>query len=278
MKAGWAADTARKIGLGGEVDFTTTRVGMTLHIPCCEGHVVDFTVRPGLAPQGVVKSMLAKGWTVGSKLKCPEHGRKKKPQPPSNPLREALKDVPMSWETKPPKVAMTPQERGAARWVGVPAEERRAHMAALRQRKEEKKKEIPPPMETAKVVPMATVESQPVTPAATATMSDNAKRCHRLVMQALEDFYDEKQKCYRPGHSDTSIANEIGVSKASVIKTREEYSGPLVEKMPPEVGELIREIRVLKGELANFYEDKMKAINSLDSRIVNLCRNKGWDA
>lgn len=76
MKATWPGAVARRMGLGGEITFTPTRVGLTLHVPCDKGkHVVDVVVDPGVHPDHVVKRMLQKGWTFGAKLACPEHRR-----------------------------------------------------------------------------------------------------------------------------------------------------------------------------------------------------------
>ena len=73
MRSAWASDTARRLRLSGSVDFTTTRVGQTLHIPCVKGsHIADVTISPGMSPNGVAKAMLAKGWTIGSRLICPD--------------------------------------------------------------------------------------------------------------------------------------------------------------------------------------------------------------
>lgn len=79
MKSTWPSGVARRIGLSGEIQFTPTRVGLTLHIPCGKGaHLVDFEVPPGCHPDQIAKRMLGKGWTFGSKLTCPEHSRREK--------------------------------------------------------------------------------------------------------------------------------------------------------------------------------------------------------
>lgn len=76
MKATWPGAVARRMGIGGEITFTPTRVGLTLHVPCDKGrHIVDVNVDPGMHPDSIIKRMLQKGWTFGSKLACPEHRR-----------------------------------------------------------------------------------------------------------------------------------------------------------------------------------------------------------
>lgn len=74
---------ARRIGLSGAINFTPSRVGMTLHVPCIKGnHTVDVEVEPATHPDFVAKRMLGKGWTIGSKLACPEHSRRRKKAAP----------------------------------------------------------------------------------------------------------------------------------------------------------------------------------------------------
>lgn len=76
MRPTWPSDTARRIGLSGAIEFTTSRVGLTLHVPCQRGkHTVDVGVSPGSSPEKVAKIMLTKGWTFGTKLACPDCGR-----------------------------------------------------------------------------------------------------------------------------------------------------------------------------------------------------------
>lgn len=76
MKPTWPAATARRIGLRGAIDFTPSRVGLTLHVPCARGHSYDVVVAPGSHPDQVAKKMLGTGWTFGRHLLCPDHGRK----------------------------------------------------------------------------------------------------------------------------------------------------------------------------------------------------------
>jgi hypothetical protein len=77
----WMEKVTRKIGMGGSVDFTTTAVGQTLHIPCRQGdHFVDFPIPAHLPPDIVVKKMLAAGWTVGNHPKCPDCSRSARSQ------------------------------------------------------------------------------------------------------------------------------------------------------------------------------------------------------
>lgn len=210
MQATWPTAVARRIGMGGVVDYTLApRVGITLHIPCAKGkHVVDIKVRPGLSPDGVVKSMLNHGWTCGSNPVCPEHSRK--PRKP-NPAPIVQKDV--------PEMATAPD----------------------------------------------TVKPQP---------SDAAKRAKRLVYQALEDYYDDTKKAYRPGHSDDSIAKETSAALEFVRKIREEDFGPL--GVPPELQILIDHAASLRREMTEAFASYQSRIDSFNTRIATLCRTQGW--
>lgn len=82
MKTNWPVGMAHRIGLSGAIAFTPAKVGLTLHVPCERGkRIVDFDVKPNLHPDHVAKLMLAKGWTFGTKLACPECGRTRKNKP-----------------------------------------------------------------------------------------------------------------------------------------------------------------------------------------------------
>lgn len=78
----WPEAIGKRIGTG-TVNYTTSNVGQTLHIPCEHGggHIVDITIPPKSHPDHIAKMMLNKGWTIGRKLVCPDHQRKKKAAP-----------------------------------------------------------------------------------------------------------------------------------------------------------------------------------------------------
>jgi hypothetical protein len=97
--AHWGEAVARRIGVGGAVNFTPARVGQTLHIPCTRGHIVDFYVNARMPPEAIAKKMMQKGWTVGSHLLCPKHSRKPK---------KAANDAPQQHEEEEIMVTPTP--------------------------------------------------------------------------------------------------------------------------------------------------------------------------
>lgn len=190
--------------MAGSIEYLSTPHGQTLHIPCTYGdHIVDVRVANRQHPDAVVKRMLNMGWTIGSKPKCPDCNR---------------------------RISLKRKVAGAKRWEGVPTEERRAQMAALQVKSVEKrvkKDETIMPNEAEKVGDLVLSGSNVA--AATPAMSAAAKKSHRLVMQALEDYYDEAKSTYREGWTDKKVASEIGVSEASVASVREEFFGPLGE-------------------------------------------------
>lgn len=85
-EAAWHEKAAHKLGLA-TLNYTPTRIGQTLHIPCSRGHVVDYPLNTRLPPEQVAKKLMQKGWTVGSKLTCPKHSKKSK-APASAPQQE----------------------------------------------------------------------------------------------------------------------------------------------------------------------------------------------
>lgn len=210
-KATWARQTARLLGIG-ELSFTTTRVGQTLHIPCARGHIVDITLTPGMHPNAISKKMLNAGWTFGNHLLCPDHpqGRKKtRPQPET----EESTDMPA----------------------------------------------IPPPLPKGD---------------STQASSDAAKRAHRLVMMALEDYYDEKAKAYKPGWSDAKIATDTGASAAHVKQTRESYFGPLGE--PPELTKIKQEVTEASRKVDHVLRELRAEVDALRAKVVRICNANGW--
>lgn len=90
--------------------------------------------------------------------------------------------------------------------------------------------------------------------AAAVAASDAAKRAKRMVFMALEDYYDDGKRAYKPGWSDERIAKELGLSEATVANIRDENYGPAGE--PPE-------IEKLRAEFAAWEADRRKAIASV---------------
>jgi hypothetical protein len=92
-----------------------------------------------------------------------------------------------------------------------------------------------------------------------------AKKVKRLIFQALEDYYDDAAKNYRTGHSDKTIADEVGASEKFVASIRESDFGPLSEP---------QEIRELRGEVSKLVSEMGK----LQAKLAALCSRNGWAA
>ncbi len=92
---------------------------------------------------------------------------------------------------------------------------------------------------------------------------DDAKRNKRLVILALEDYYDEHRKQYRPDKSDAVIAAELNLSVKFIASVREEFYGKLAE--PEEISDLRAE---LGGLMLNGQE--------LERKIAAICARNGW--
>lgn len=93
--------------------------------------------------------------------------------------------------------------------------------------------------------------------------TDAAKKAKRAVYQALEDYYDDSQKRYRPGHTDKSIADELGVSEVFVKGIRDADFGPI--SPPTEVSDFQTALNAMTSELA-------KLRGRFDSMVVK----NGW--
>lgn len=101
-----------------------------------------------------------------------------------------------------------------------------------------------------------------------------AGRARRLVYMALEDYYEEDRKAYKPGHSDASIAKDCGVSEACVKQIREESYGPLA--VPVDLSGVLAEVRKLKREAEAAHKTEMEAIEACEERIDALIAKNGW--
>lgn len=106
--------------------------------------------------------------------------------------------------------------------------------------------------------------------------SDEAKRAHRLVMQALEDYYDEANKRYRPSYTDARIAEETGAAEAHVKKTREEFFGPLGE--PAELVAVKAELAALEHAFTKTIGSFNEQLNAAKDRVARICKLNGWTA
>jgi hypothetical protein len=151
-------------------------------------------------------------------------------------------------------------------------------------RKEPKMTETPKPAAAATPAP-------PPEPAK-AEPSDAAKRARRLIYMGLEDYYDDTAKRYRAGHSDASIAEEVGVAVSVVAAIRETDFGPL--GVPEEIADLQRaifqtqdfindEVRKLGAEMRRVEERLSRAITDakerqegLASKLEALRQRNGW--
>ena len=75
-----------------------------------------------------------------------------------------------------------------------------------------------------------------------------------MVYMALEDYYDEAKKAYKPGYSDKKISEETGASEAIVAQIRQQDFGPLGP--PSEFAEIYASVTELKARL-----DKLAVAN-----------------
>ena len=136
--------------------------------------------------------------------------------------------------------------------------------------------------------PMPTEAPAPILRTATDTVSPSeaAKVQRRLAYTAVEDAYDEKRRCYKPGNTDASIAATVGCAANLVAGIRDEFFGPATIPEPPEVAALRKDIaemldtaRAMQAEgrgmatRATNVENKAKA---LTERVDALVKSNGW--
>jgi hypothetical protein len=290
----WRAEVGRKIGH--VLDFTPTRVGQTLHVPCARGHKVDVEINKPMPPEAVTRKMLHDGWTIGNRLLCPEHARKKaepaklavvQPQeqrkPRAGPRHNDLRDRIMEAVAQLGPVAV----QDLAELLSANVESVRTSIERLRDLgkvvrkagdggrylyslapKKPEQPEEPKPM-SASVTP---IQPQP---------SDEAKAARRLAHMLLEEQFDVEKGCFRNGYSDAKIAAESGAAVAFVSKRREEEFGPL--KQPPEIAAAREELDAFEQKIAEIERSARAAVESLRSelglhrgRLSELVKRNGW--
>ena len=225
----WRKECAQKVGLRGEIDFHTAKVGMTLHIPCEAGdHVVDVKVRRGLPPEAVAKHMVQAGWTIGSRLKCPDcakrPARKKKAEPAAvawtQDKRKMVSEafpVSASWASEDPSdnngpCIITAPNRAAARFE--------KKLVRMFDKSIGKKSGIVVQQET--IAPLYNMKDMPIMQnpktqassviAVAHSQEETRRRLKRQVIEWLGEVYDEDKCCYKSGFSDASIAKETGLA------------------------------------------------------------------
>lgn len=121
-----------------------------------------------------------------------------------------------------------------------------------------------PDCQTRKEKPkMSIVQMPKQPPQAQAPNADAAAKNKRIVILALEDYFDEAQRRYRDGRTDQSVAKELNLAPAFVQAVREEFFGKLAE--PSEVGDVRAQVEAIKAQ-----------IGSLEKRLGELAAKNGW--
>lgn len=92
-----------------------------------------------------------------------------------------------------------------------------------------------------------------------ATSSETARVARRLLRQAMDEYYDDKNKRYVHPHTDASLAKEFNLSEAIVRRIREEDYGPILE--PTEITEALAELERIKRSVASF-EARLTALRN----------------
>jgi hypothetical protein len=116
--------------------------------------------------------------------------------------------------------------------------------------------------------------------------SDAARTQRRMIYIALEAAYDESARHYKAGHSDETIAKEVGCAANAVRIVREEFFGPAQPPEPPEIAQLRADLAsALETSRAYRAEaDRMVAqasaleghVQSLSDRLDRWAKAQGW--
>lgn len=279
----WPRAMAKRLGIGGDVEFTRAAVGQTLHLYCGAGdHIVDVHIAARQHPDAVAKKLLASGWVMGSKLKCPKHSRRKAADSKANKTRLLSDTAPRSAVLSHAADKILAGEYLIKTKAPDPGDElvetnrwQRRVIGKIKRLPKDK----PTPPKKPDIIKAAKAAEQegktmPEASQKPAVPSDAAKKAKRMVFLLLEEQYDENKKCYRPGWDDKKIATESGAHVKVVEDTRVEFFGPLGEPA---------ELTALRNEFAAHRQDaeaKIKAINdsisSMQSRFTRLCVKNGW--
>lgn len=248
----WRKTTAKQIGLRGDINFHTAKVGMTLHIPCEAGdHIVDVPVSKGLPPEAVAKHMVQKGWTIGSRLKCPDCGRnrpvrKKKGETATNIRVKTLSEAVAISKVMP---IIAP---GSQTNVIKPSSE--------------------PPFTAKDFIMKQPTGSSSL--AVAQSQEETRRRLKRSVIEWLGECYDEDKCCYKSGFSDASIAKETGAAPQFVAEIREDLYGPMGE--PDDLRQLRADFatHMKTGEAWMAEHDRVS--KTFYARLERLVVKNGW--
>lgn len=296
----WEADVARKLGIGGVINFTTTRLGQTIHVPCSRGldghgHTVDVKIRPNLDPNGTCKQMIGAGWIVGRRrLICPDCRKKPKEKaaltPPSStpPTKDrcakarsvitpeqrsewgrkggfAKQANKLRRETDIPDTPNTPAEPSGL------ARSQRAMMEATADRRSEIVARGNATRKLRREQPMAQ-------DAGALSASDKARAAKRESMDLLTLSFklaaDGKTGQYEGGYSDARIAKETGLSEAKVAEMREEFFAPLGE--PDELRAIREDLAQARLGLAAAKTAGEQEIARIERKLEALRARMGW--
>lgn len=305
----WNRDVGRRIGLRGPLNFTTTRVGQTLHLPCKTGHIVDFLIQPNTAPDFVVKKLLNAGWTVGGKLLCPDCQPKRKPKKlpmeadqftkkyddeilsqiidmKKQGLTYAQIDARLDMTSK--AVSNLYERRIKKRLdqmidlgeIRVETKEQAESMAqAVREFDPSIKVTVEPRIELEPMRKFVMSNMQRPEGSAGGAMAAvdvaTQRKLKRDILSWLEECYDEKNARYKDGFSDETVAKETGAAPKFVAQLREEFYGPMGE--PEELARLRTEFAEFNRKHDAHMTEYQKGMGAFQARLERIAVKNGWN-
>jgi hypothetical protein len=113
-----------------------------------------------------------------------------------------------------------------------------------------------------------------------AQASDAARTAKRLVILALDEFFNIEKGQYRSGQSDATIAKDLGIAEETVAQLRNDFCGPL--KVPDEIEDVERQMHELRQSFATRQAELETNFEvhfgKLQSRLDALIRKNKWKA
>jgi hypothetical protein len=138
---------------------------------------------------------------------------------------------------------------------------------ASARRKFARKIETAPELETAKIIPMKTIASDPA-PLAAIPPAEMSRDDRRVIFAKLSEVYVDDQTGYAAGWTDRRIADDLGAPIAWVAKVRDEMFGPAKDN--EDVRKMLADAREAKAEAEAVIAATKKALGSIEAEAAGL--------
>jgi hypothetical protein len=109
--------------------------------------------------------------------------------------------------------------------------------------------------------------------------SDAAKAQRRMAFIAVEAAYDENNRRYRDGHTDETVAKEVGCVVKIVVDVREQFFGPAAPPEPPEFAALRGQIVQAAAQFAtakSHLAASQTNLTNMTDAFNRIAKANGW--